>query len=64
MLKTEKFAEELAAKIENFRKEMITCGLNYGLSNERTIELSQLLDIYITNYQVSKTQKFQLENTN
>lgn len=42
---------ELLGLIENLRREMICVGLKEGLSSEKTIEISQKLDIYIANYQ-------------
>ena len=38
--------------IELLRQEMIETGIKEGLTSEKTIELSQKLDGYITVYQV------------
>lgn len=43
--------ENLINKIETIRKEMIQTGIQEGLSSKRTIELSQLLDQYVLQYQ-------------
>lgn len=41
----------LEYKIESIRKEMIQTGIKEGLSSKKTIELSQLLDYYVLQYQ-------------
>lgn len=41
----------LVNKIEHLRHEMIESGIKEGLSSEKTIELSQLLDHYVLKYQ-------------
>lgn len=45
------YSHHLKNKIEKLRKEMIQIGLEEGLRNKRTIEISQKLDFYITIYQ-------------
>lgn len=42
---------ELLRIIESLREEMVKIGIEEGLSSEKTIELSQKLDHYITFYQ-------------
>lgn len=41
----------LAKTIESLRNEMIKIGIQEGLTSEKTIAISQLLDIYIAKYQ-------------
>lgn len=41
----------LAYKIESIRNEMIQTGIREGLSSKKTVELSQLLDYYVFQYQ-------------
>ena len=36
--------------IEKARKEMIQCGIKYGLKNEKTILLSKKLDILLNQF--------------
>ncbi|MGG0716010.1 aspartyl-phosphate phosphatase Spo0E family protein [Robertmurraya massiliosenegalensis] len=43
--------ESLFYKIETVRKEMITTGIREGLSSKNTIQLSQMLDQYVLQYQ-------------
>ncbi|MCD5324238.1 MULTISPECIES: aspartyl-phosphate phosphatase Spo0E family protein [Pontibacillus] len=43
--------EELKTTITDLRSTMIETGLTYGLNDDRTIELSQKLDQYITEIQ-------------
>lgn len=43
--------ENLISKIESLRKQMIRTGIEEGLSSQKTIELSQLLDQYVLQYQ-------------
>jgi len=47
---------EFDERIESLRKEMINSGIKEGITNEKTILLSQKLDTYITRYQASKNQ--------
>lgn len=56
MLPKELTYKELKVTIEVLRKEMIHCGLTNGLNNERTVEISQLLDDHITQYHTLKNQ--------
>lgn len=41
----------LEHKIESIRNEMIQTGMKEGLSSKKTVELSQLLDYYVFQYQ-------------
>lgn len=41
----------LKVYIECLRKELIRVGIQEGLSNEKTIKLSQKLDLFIAKYQ-------------
>ncbi|GIN61965.1 hypothetical protein J27TS8_19580 [Robertmurraya siralis] len=43
--------ESLFYKIETLRKEMIRTGIKEGLSSKNTIQLSQMLDQYVLQYQ-------------
>lgn len=43
--------DNLMNKIESLRKQMIRTGIEEGLSSKKTIELSQLLDQYVLQYQ-------------
>jgi hypothetical protein len=43
---------KLIKTIESLRKEMILTGIQEGFSSERTIAISQELDIHITRYQM------------
>ncbi|GGD10321.1 aspartyl-phosphate phosphatase Spo0E family protein [Pontibacillus salipaludis] len=43
--------EELKMRITNLRSTMIETGLTHGLNHDKTIELSQKLDRYITEIQ-------------
>ncbi|MCL6572656.1 MAG: aspartyl-phosphate phosphatase Spo0E family protein [Bacillus sp. (in: Bacteria)] len=45
---------ELTSTIEFLRKEMVSCGLKDGFTNEKTIQISQLLDTHIAQYHVNK----------
>ncbi|WP_256233865.1 aspartyl-phosphate phosphatase Spo0E family protein [Bacillus sp. EB600] len=45
----EKF--KLEKLIESLREEMIRIGIKEGLNSEKTIEISQKLDRYISKYQ-------------
>ena len=56
MLVKELTFSELKAAIEVLRKEMIHCGLNNGLTNERTVQISQILDSHISQYHSLKNQ--------
>ncbi|WP_413299462.1 aspartyl-phosphate phosphatase Spo0E family protein [Bacillus sp. 1P10SD] len=56
MLVKELTYSELKAAIEVLRKEMIQCGLSNGLTNERTVQISQILDIHIAQYHSLKNQ--------
>jgi hypothetical protein len=56
MLVKELTYSELKATIEVLRKEMIHCGLTNGLTNERTVQISQLLDNHIAQYHSLKNQ--------
>jgi hypothetical protein len=42
---------KLEKTIESLRKKMIRIGIQEGLNSERTIAISQELDIYIAMYQ-------------
>lgn len=44
---------DLLGIIEALREEMIKIGMKEGLSSEKTIEMSQMLDHYIANYQTA-----------
>lgn len=44
----------LKNSIESLRNEMIRIGIQEGLTSRRTIEISQKLDVYITQYQELK----------
>lgn len=48
---------EIKSIIELLRNEMILTGLKEGLCSERTINISQKLDQYITNYQTQKSNQ-------
>jgi hypothetical protein len=48
---------ELSSTIEILRNEMVSCGLKAGFTNERTIQISQLLDTHIAQYHVHKFNK-------
>ena len=41
---------KLEILIETLREEMIRIGIKEGLNSEKTIEISQKLDIYISKY--------------
>lgn len=41
----------LVTVIETLRKEMIRTGIEEGLASQKTLALSQLLDLYIMKYQ-------------
>jgi hypothetical protein len=43
---------DLTKIIKKLRQEMIRTGLNKGLTNERTIQISKKLDEYIAKYQI------------
>jgi hypothetical protein len=45
---------DLVKIIEFLRAEMIQIGIQEGLTNEKTIRISQKLDTFITKYQFSK----------
>ena len=40
--------------IESLRKEMIRIGIQEGLTNERTLKISQKLDYFILKYQAKE----------
>ena len=42
--------------IESLRKELITSGMQVGLTHKKTLELSQKLDTVIARYQASKNE--------
>lgn len=42
----------LIKTIESLREEMIRIGIKEGLTNEKTIQISQQLDTFITKYQM------------
>lgn len=44
---------ELVKTIESLRQEMLRVGKNEGLSSEKTIYISQMLDFYIAKYQAT-----------
>lgn len=44
-------------KIEFIRREMIQAGIQFGLKNERTIELSKELDCLLNKFEKSKFTK-------
>lgn len=46
----------LVKTIESLRKEMIRIGLQEGLTSEKTIEISQKLDVFIAKYQAVKEE--------
>jgi hypothetical protein len=50
----------LAKTIEFLRDEMIHIGIQEGLTNEKTIRISQKLDTLIAKYQSMKNQKSSL----
>lgn len=41
----------LLSTINSLRKEMVRVGIEEGLNSEKTLNMSQKLDIYITKYQ-------------
>jgi hypothetical protein len=45
---------KLEKLIETLRVEMIRIGIQEGLNSERTIEISQKLDVYISKYHFLK----------
>lgn len=47
--------EQLLAKIEKLRKEMITVGIKKGLECSQVIEMSQRLDLLIFEFQRQRT---------
>lgn len=44
--------------IETLRKEMIRTGREEGLASQKTIALSQLLDLYIMQYQKINSKRY------
>ena len=50
--------------IEKARKEMIQCGIKYGLKNEKTILLSKKLDILLNQFGSSSLTLKKLINEN
>ena len=42
----------IVVEIETLRKELITTVQKEGLSSEKTIKLSQKLDVYLVEYQL------------
>ncbi|MEQ2527102.1 aspartyl-phosphate phosphatase Spo0E family protein [Robertmurraya yapensis] len=44
--------------IETLRKEMIRTGIEEGLASQKTIALSQLLDLYIMKYQQLNSKRY------
>ncbi|WP_144061446.1 aspartyl-phosphate phosphatase Spo0E family protein [Bacillus sp. 1NLA3E] len=42
---------EIMRTIESLRKEMIQIGIKEGLQSEKTIKISQRLDVFIAQYQ-------------
>ncbi|MDP4104024.1 MAG: aspartyl-phosphate phosphatase Spo0E family protein [Bacillota bacterium] len=46
---------KLEKLIETLRDEMIRIGIQEGLNSERTLEISQKLDIYISKYHFLKS---------
>jgi hypothetical protein len=51
MIIIESANKDLESVIEFLRREMISCGLKNGLCSEKTIKISQLLDIHLAKYQ-------------
>jgi hypothetical protein len=47
---------DLLKQIEFLRKEMISVGIQEGLTSEKTLIISQKLDIIIAKYQALKNQ--------
>lgn len=43
--------QELVQNIESLRMLLIRLGKELGLSNQKTIEISQILDFYLLQYQ-------------
>ena len=43
--------------IEKARREMIQCGLKYGLESEKTLMLSRKLDILLNQFERSSTTR-------
>ncbi|MYL32118.1 Spo0E family sporulation regulatory protein-aspartic acid phosphatase [Pontibacillus yanchengensis] len=50
--------EELNQSITSLRSLMIEIGLTYGLNHEKTLEISQKLDIYIAETQKRNTLEY------
>lgn len=50
--------------IEKARREMIQCGIKYGLKNEKTILLSKKLDILLNQFGSSSLTLKKLINEN
>ena len=50
--------------IEKTRREMIQCGIKYGLKNEKTILLSKKLDILLNQFGSSSLTLKKLINEN
>jgi len=47
----------LAEEIETIRQEMIRVGLEYGFSHPKTVEMSQLLDHLLNEYDKIRQRK-------
>ena len=50
--------------IEKARREMIQCGIQYGLGNEKTLMLSEKLDILLNQFGRSSTSLNKMINEN
>ena len=50
--------------IEKTRMEMIQCGIEYGLENERTLMLSKKLDVLLNQFGRSSTTRKTMINEN
>ena len=50
--------------IEKMRRQMIQCGIEYGLENEKTILLSKKLDIILNQFGCPSTARKTVINEN
>ena len=50
--------------IEKVRREMIQCGIEYGLENEKTLLLSKKLDFLLNQFGSSSTTRKTIINEN
>lgn len=48
--------------IEKTRREMIQCGIEYGLENEKTLMLSKKLDVLLNQFGSSSTTRQKIIN--